>query len=112
MANPANYPLLMVVGDTKTVNLTIQDGSGVPINITGRTYAAQVRATVDSTSTLCSFTCSITSASAGTVNCSISASITGALNVGDAIWSLRETNSAVVSTLLEGPVKIVQSPTR
>lgn len=112
MANPANYPLNIIVGDTKTINLTLKDASGSPINITGRTYAAQLRATVESTSPLVSFSCAIASAVAGTVTCTLSATNSATLSAGDAVWSLRETNAGVVTTLLEGPVRISVSPTR
>jgi hypothetical protein len=96
----------------KTVSLTMQDANGSPINITGRTYAAQVRATIDSSTVLASFSCSIANASAGQVNATLSATTTAALVPGDAIWSLRETSGSTVTTILEGPVQIVQSPTR
>lgn len=112
MANPANYPLLVIIGDTKTVSVTMQDGSGSPINITGRTYSAQLRPTVDSSTVLATFTCSITSASAGQMNATLSATQTAGLSAGSGIWSLRETSSGVVTTILEGPVSIQQSPTR
>ena len=62
MANPANYPLSIIVGDTKTVSVTMQDGSGAAINISGRTYSAQLRPTVDSTTVLATFTCAVVSA--------------------------------------------------
>lgn len=112
MANPANYPLQIIVGDTKNVAVTFQDGAGSPINITGRTYSAQVRATVDSAAALANFTCSIANAAGGQVVCTLAATTTSSLSEGDGIWSLRETNGTVITTLLEGPVRIVQSPTR
>jgi len=42
----------------------------------------------------------------------LSSSTTSSLSAGDGVWSLRETNSGVVTTLLEGPIRIVVSPTR
>jgi hypothetical protein len=112
MANPANYPLSFIAGDTVTIALTMKDGNGAPINLTGRTYAAQVRATIDSSTVLASFNCAIVSAVAGTMNATLSASSTASLSQGDAVWSLRETNGSTVTTLLEGPVRISVSPTR
>jgi len=112
MADPANYPLNIVIGDTKTVSVTMKDSNGAAINITGRTYSAQLRAAIDDTSPLATFSCSIVSGAAGTMNATLSATTTAALTAGDAVWSLRETSSSVVTTLLEGPVKISQSPTR
>lgn len=112
MANPANYPLLIIIGDTKTVSVTMQDGSGSPINITGRTYSAQLRSTVDSSTVLATFSCAVTNGSAGQMNATLSATQTAGLAVGSGIWSLRETSGSVVTTILEGPVQIQQSPTR
>jgi hypothetical protein len=112
MSNPANYPLTIRIGDTETVSVTLQDSTGTPVNITGRTYAAQVRATADAASPLATFTCTITNAAAGTFACTLSASTTRALSTGVAVWDLEETNSGVVTTLLAGPVQIVQDVTR
>ena len=112
MADPANYPLTIVIGDTKTVSVAMKDSTGAAIDITGRTYAAQLRATIDDTSPLASFDCAIVSGSGGTMGATLSATTTSTLSPGDGVWSLRETSSSVVTTLLEGPVKIVASPTR
>ncbi len=112
MANPPNYPLTVIIGDTKTVSVTMQDATGTAINITGRTYTAQLRATADASAVLASFDCAIVSGSGGTMGATLSATTTSTLSPGDGVWSLRETSSSVVTTLLEGPVKIVVSPTR
>jgi hypothetical protein len=112
MSSPANYPLTLRVGDTETVSVTLQDSSGTAINITGRTYAAQVRATADAASALATFSCSITNAAAGQFACTLSASTTAALSTGTAVWDLQETNGSTVTTLLAGPVRIDQDVTR
>lgn len=112
MADPANYPLLIVIGDTKTVSLTMQDGDGAAIDITGRTYSAQIRTNVDDASPLATFSCSIISAAAGTMKAVLSATTTAALSPGDAVWSLVETSSGIVTTILRGDVQIVESVTR
>jgi hypothetical protein len=112
MSSPANYPLALRIGDTETVSLTIQDSTGTAINITGRTYAAQVRATTDASSTLATFSCAVVSGSAGTVNCTLSATTTAALSPGTGVWDLQETNGSTVTTLLAGPVTISQDVTR
>jgi len=112
MSSPATYPLTVRIGDTETVSVTLQDSDGAPINITGRTYAAQIRATADAASPLATFTCTITSAAAGTFACTLSAATTAALSTGIGVWDLAETNGSTVTTLLAGPVQINQDVTR
>lgn len=112
MTTPANYPLTVRVGDTETISLTITDSAG-PINITGRTYAAQIRSTASSSTIVASFTCAIASAAAGTVTCTLPATTTAALTPQTAAFDLQETTAAgVVTTLLAGQVTIVQDVTR
>jgi hypothetical protein len=112
MSSPATYPLTVRIGDTETVSVTLQDSSGTAINITGRTYAAQIRATADAASPLATFSCSITNAAAGTFACTLSAATTAALSTGVGVWDLAETNGSTVTTLLAGPVQINQDVTR
>jgi len=112
MSNPANYPLTLRIGDTETVSVTLQSSTGTPINITGRTYAAQVRTTADASSALATFSCSVTNGTAGQLACTLTATQTAALTTGVAVWDLQETNGATVTTLLYGPVRIDQDVTR
>jgi hypothetical protein len=112
MTTPAVYPLTVRIGSTETVSLTLQDSTGTAINITGRTYAAQIRTTAEAATTVATFACSIVSAVAGTVSATLSATITGALSPQSAVWDLVETNGATVTTLLAGPVTVQQGVTR
>ena len=112
MTTPAVYPLNVRIGSTETVSLTLQGADGTPTNITGRTYAAQIRTTADATTTVAVFACSIVSAAAGTVSATLSATTTAALAPQAAVWDLVETNGATVTTLLAGPVTVQQGVTR
>lgn len=112
MSSPANYPLTIRIGDTETITLTQTDDAGAPIDIGGRTYAAQIRATVDSSTVLASFTCAISNAAGGVMTATLPATTTAALSPGVGVWDLQETNGTVVTTLLAGPVSIVQDVTR
>lgn len=112
MANPASYPLTVRSGDTETITLTLNDDTGTAINITGRTYAAQIRETVDAASPLATFTCTITNAAAGQVACTLSAATTAALAAGVGVWDLQETYAGAVTTLLAGPARIEKDVTR
>jgi len=104
--------LTVRIGDTETVTLYLQDAAGAAINITGRTYAAQIRETADASSVLASFTCAISNAAGGIMTATLPAATTAALTPGSGVWDLQETNSSVVTTLLAGPVTIVQDVTR
>ena len=109
---PANLPLNIRIGDTETISVAIQDANGAPVNITGRTYASQIRSTTDATTVLATFTCSIVSGAAGTLTATLSAATTAALTAGLGVWDLQETNGSTVTTLLAGSVTIAQDVTR
>lgn len=108
----ANLPLQIRVGDTETVSVTILDENEQPVNISGRSYAAQIRTTTDAATVLATFTCAIVSGPAGTLTATLSATTTAALTPGLAVWDLEETSGTTVTTLLAGPVTIVQDVTR
>jgi len=112
MGRPANLPLTIRVGDTEEVIATIQDENGAAVNITSRTYAAQVRAKPDSSTTLAAFVCTVTSGGGGIVTCTLSSGTTAALTPTDAVWDMQEINGSVVTTLLAGPVTIATDVTR
>lgn len=113
MAQPADQDLIITRGDTETLVVTItSDDSGTPINITGRTYRAQIRSSQDSTTVKASFTCTVTNGAAGQVTCVLSATDSATLPVGIAFWDLEETASGVVTTILSGNVTVTADVTR
>ena len=112
MTIPAVYPLTVRIGSTETVSLTLQGVDGTPTDVTGRTYAAQIRTSADAATTVAAFACSIVSAAAGTVSVTLSATTTAALVPQTAVWDLVETNGTTVTTLLAGPVTVQQGVTR
>lgn len=113
MTTPANFPLSVRIGDTETINITMQTSAGAAINIAGRTYASQIRASADSSTVLASFNCALVgSGSTGQVTCTLPASTTATLTPGMAVFDLQETNGTVVTTILAGQVTITQDVTR
>jgi len=112
MAKPANYPLNVRVGDTETVSVTMQDANGVAINITGRTYSAQIREKASSTTALATFSCSIVNAAQGKFACTLSSGITTSLAPANAVWDLQENNGGVITTLMAGEAVISRDVTR
>lgn len=112
MAQPADQDLTITRGDTETLVVTIQDDAGAAINITGRTYRAQIRSSQDSTTIKASFTCTVTSGANGQVTCVLSATDSATLSSGQYFWDLEETASGVVSTILSGNVTVLADVTR
>jgi hypothetical protein len=112
MGSPANYPLTILTGDTETVTVNLQDSAGAAIDITGRTYQAQIRDTAASTAVIATFNCSVTNGTAGQFACTLGTAVTAALTPQTAVWDCQENNSGVVTTLLSGQVFIVQDVTR
>lgn len=111
MPDAPQIPLTVRIGDTETITVTCQN-DGVPINITGRTYRAQIRSTAASTAILATFNCTIANGTAGVFACTLGTAVTGALTAGQAVFDIEETNGSTVTTLLAGPVFIVQDVTR
>lgn len=112
---PAPLDLDIYIGDTVTVTTTVKL-NGVPVDITGRTYAAQIRTRPQSTTILATFVCAITNAAGGVVVATLPASITAALSPTRAVWDLQETTpaspEAVKHTLVAGYANITQDVTR
>lgn len=112
MAVPSTQNLTITRGDTEVIVVTMKDSAGVAINITGRTYRAQVRTTKDAGSVAASFTCVVTSAVNGEVTGTMSAVSSAALAAGKYYWDFEETNAGVVTTILAGSVTVLADVSR
>ena len=112
MAQPADQDLTITRGDTETLVVTITTDGSTPVNITGRTYKAQIRSQQDSTTIKASFTCTVTSGATGEVTCVLSATSSAALSAGLYFWDLEETASGTVSTILAGNITVLADVTR
>ena len=114
MAISGDVPLTIRTGDDESVTITFSDETtGLPINITGRTYRAQIRSASSSTTILASWTCAVTNGAAGILTLSLTDTRTSTLSPGFAVWDLEETTAGgIVSTPLAGRVSIVQDVTR
>ena len=86
-------------GDTVGVPLTIQEG-GVPANLTGRTFAAQIRR-AKAASTAVTVEVDTTGAAAGELVLRLAAATTAALS-GAYTWDLQQTQGGTVRTIIEG----------
>jgi hypothetical protein len=112
MAAPGIQNLTFVRGDTETVQVTMTSDGAAPINITGRTYASQLRTSPDISAISASATCSITDAVNGVMTVLFTATSTATLDPGYYYWDLQETNGATVTTVLQGTVNVLPDVTR
>lgn len=106
---PACLDLNVYRGDDLTLPITQQDGTGAPIDLTGRTYAAQIRATPEST-TAVSFGVAV-NAPLGLVTLTL----TDAQTANDVplvgVWDLQEVNGTETTTLIRGKVQATKDVT-
>ena len=112
MAVPATQNLTITRGDTETVNVTITTDGTTPVDITGRTYASQIRSNADSTTIAATLTCTLVTPASGTLKAVLSAADSAVLTPGYYQWDLQENASGVISTILSGTVTVLADVTR
>lgn len=112
MAAPARQDLVITRGDTETVYATMTTDGSTPIDITGRTYAAQLRTTPDISIISASFVCAVTDGPNGEVTCTMTPTESSQLDPGYYYWDLQENASGVISTILAGQVTVLADVTR
>ena len=112
MAVPADQDLTITRGDTETLVVNITTDGSTPVNVTGRTYRAQIRSAQDSRTIKASFTCTVTDGANGQVTCVLDADDSATLQSGIYFWDLEENASGVISTILAGTVTVNADVTR
>lgn len=118
---PLHLPLRIEQGETKIVPLHVVDADEVDVDITGYTFAAQIRRKPSSTTITATFAYSITDADDGLVQFSLTAAQTAAITCGDTdtepaslyYWDAFATSpGGKVTKLAYGEVVMVASVTR
>lgn len=112
VAVPGELNIVSTRGDTCTLTITITSDGTTPINITGRTYASQVRRNWDDTSAAATFTCTVTNGAGGVLVISLTSSQTGLLESGNYFWDLQENASGTITTILSGAFVVLPDATR
>jgi hypothetical protein len=110
------YDILIEQGATYSQLITYKD-NGVAVNLTGYTARMQVRATLESASTLVELTTANSrialGGTAGTITLTISATDTAALTAGRGVYDLElVSGSGIVTRLLQGVATISRNVTR
>jgi len=112
MPAPATQDLTITRGDTETVVVNLTSDGTTPINVTGRTYTAQLRTTPEISIISASFTCTVTNGANGQITCVLSSAASALLDPGYYYWDLQENASGAISTLLSGMVTVLADVTR
>lgn len=102
-------------GDDYSHVITLQTRSGstyTPVDITGRTYSAQLKKRKSQASPDASFTCAVTSAVNGEVTLTLASTITADLVAGEYFWDLEQDAAGQINTILEGVAKVTSDVTR
>jgi hypothetical protein len=110
------YDILIEQGATYSQVITYKE-AGVAVNLTGYTARMQVRATLESASTLVELTTANSrialGGTAGTITLTISATDTAALTSGRGVYDLElVSGSGIVTRLLQGVATISRNVTR
>jgi hypothetical protein len=99
-------------GDSYTHEVRIKNSANTAINISGRTYRAQIRKTKSSETIIQTFTTTISNAAAGTLNITLSSGTTSNINTGIYYYDLEETNGSTVTTLMGGKITVIGEVSR
>lgn len=112
MAAPAKQDLTFTRGDTETIQVTMTTDDGTPIDITGRTYASQLRTTPDIAAISATASCTITDAANGVMTVIFTPAQTSPLDPGYYYWDLQENASGTITTVMSGTVTVLADVTR
>ncbi len=105
-AGPARYDHDLIIGDTYTVQASLEDEDGTPYDITSATGVAAIVTQLGG-AVLATPTVTITDGAAGEFKWVVAAATTAALEQGTGILAVRLTFAdTTVATVVEGTVKI------
>jgi hypothetical protein len=93
-------------GDTYTHSVTIKNSSNVAIDVSLRTYVAQIKESSAASASLLSFDIDDSNGANGVVVLSLTSNQTSTLKSGKYYYDLQETAGNVVTTLMYGNVSV------
>ena len=116
---PGDYPLTLYRGDTRVLSLAFTEDDGeTAVDLSGKTWRAEVRETVDSSAVLLTWTVDTTDAVDGILVLTLPATQWADADIPAAdiavkwAWDLESTQSGVVRTWLKGKVKVIGDVSR
>jgi len=98
-------------GSTFKANIDVTDSDGNALNLAGYTVAGQLRKNFNS-STAVDFTASVTNATDGTIQISLSATQTNSLKAGRYVYDVEITTGSEITRVIEGQIEVTPGVTR
>lgn len=110
---PAKLSYTIVRGDDFADQVTIKEGGppAVAVDVSARTYTAQVRSSADATTVIATMSIDMTSAASGVVGYSIADTVTDDLS-GSYVWDFQQETAGVIRTLMGGAFVVLKDVTR
>jgi len=109
---PGKLSYVMTRGDDFAAELTIQEGDPLaPVDVSARTYIAQIRTTADATTVTATFTVDMTDAATGVVVIRLVDTVTDDLG-GSYVWDFQQDTAGVIRTLVGGNFTVLDDVTR
>ena len=106
------YNFIIEQGATFSRQLTVKENSSA-LNLTGYSVASLMRSTHDSSTVAGTFTCTISSATGGIINMTMTPAVTGAIEEGMYVYDLEiVSGSGTITRLIEGEVTVTPEVTR
>lgn len=114
MAAPVKANQVYTRGDTWDFQVVItSDEAGlIPVDITGYTYASQLRATPNVAAITIAATCTVTNGPAGEMLVSFAATATADVDEGKYYYDLQQTAGSSVTTIMAGEIEVLADVTR
>lgn len=112
MAVPGKKDLKFVRGDTQDFTIQIMDDATTPRNLTGYTFAAQIRTEPNAAAVAAAFTCTVPNPANGTVRLVLPHAISATLPDDVLYWDFEQTIAGAVTTLLAGKCTVLADVTR
>ena len=107
---PAKLNYKITRGDDFADQVTIKE-NGVAVDVSARTYTAQVRSTKDSVTVVATMSIDMASAATGVVGYSIADTVTDDLS-GQYVWDFQQVSAGVTRTLMGGTFYVDPDVTR
>lgn len=106
--------ILVEQGSTFSRTITVESTPGVPLNLTGYTFAGKMKRHLTDANAAATFTLTTANAAAGTLNWTLSSTATDALAPQIHRYDIEMTNtgSGVVTRILEGEAWVSASATK
>lgn len=109
---PAKLNYKITRGDDFADVVTIKEGTpSAPVDVSARTFTAQLRLTANTATVVASFVIDMTNAASGEVGYALADTVTDDL-AGNYVWDFQQNTGGVIRTLMAGYLFVAPDVTR